>query len=271
MKYFDYQNNRLVFEGDSPHSDNWDRGWSRFDMKSYIENSKNERFVSGTTKLYINPDKSKKILEGGCGLGNFVYSLEHNGYDTYGVDFAERTIIKVNQMFPNLKITIGDVRKLDFADNYFDGYWSLGVIEHFYDGYGDILNEMKRVIKKGGYLFVTFPYMSPLRKIKARLGLYERFNKNTFDKTRFYQFALNASRVINDFEKCNFTLVKNNPLTGLKGMKDEVTFLKRPLQYLYDRKGFIFQVVGYAVSLMLSRFSGHAVLLVFRKNEKDPI
>lgn len=264
-KYFDRQKNRLIFEGDSPDSENWDKGWSRFDMKSYIENSKNERFVSGTTKQYIQADKSKKILEGGCGLGNFVYSLDYNGYDTYGIDFAERTVKKVNEMFPKLKITIGDVRKLDFADNYFDGYWSLGVIEHFYEGYGDILKEMTRITRKGGYLFVTFPYMSPLRKIKAKLGLYERFDENTFDKSRFYQFALNPSRVISDFEKSGFTLIKEKPLTGLKGMKDEVAFLERPLQYIYDGKSFIFKVVGYAISLMLSRFSGHAVLLVFRK------
>lgn len=266
MKYFDRSNNRLIFEGDSPHSDNWDKGWSVFDLKSYVENSVNERFVSGTTKRYIKASNDSKILEGGCGLGNFVYSLQHNGYDVYGVDFAERTVKRVNEAFPKLKISIGDVTKLNFTDDYFDGYWSLGVIEHFYDGYNSILSEMKRVTKKGGYLFITFPYMSPLRKVKARLGFYETFNEHNFDRNHFYQFALNASEVIKDLKKFGFVLVEEKPLTGLKGLKDEISFLNKPLQYIYDGKSFIFKAVGYLISMLLSRFSGHAMLLVLRKN-----
>ena len=267
MKYFDQGRNQLIFEGNQPHSDNWDKGWSTFDLKSYVENSRHERFVSGTTKQYIKAHKNKRILEGGCGLGNFVYSLQCNGYDTYGVDFAKRTVKRINDTFPELKVTIGDVRKLDFPDNYFDGYWSLGVIEHFYDGYTDILREMNRVTKKDAFIFVTFPYMSPLRKIKAKLGLYKRFEEKTFDRNSFYQFGLNAAAVIKDFETLGFIFVKEKPLTGLKGMKDEVYFLKKPLQYLYDGKSFFFRGLSYVISSILSPFSGHAVLLIFRNNK----
>jgi len=63
------------------------------------------------------------------------------------------------------------------------------VIEHFWEGYNEILKEAKRVLKPKGYLFLTFPYMSPLRKFRANLGLYRILDFNNKSKNDdFYQF-----------------------------------------------------------------------------------
>lgn len=56
-----------------------------------------------------------------------------------------------------------DVRKLQFADGFFDGYWSLGVIEYFWEGYNEIVNEVKRVIKPG--MFSVLINLSILHEI----------------------------------------------------------------------------------------------------------
>ena len=53
---------------------------------------------------------------------------------------------KIKLHWPQLDVSYGDVRALEFEDDSFDGYWSLGVIEHFPDGYEDIGQEMTRVI-----------------------------------------------------------------------------------------------------------------------------
>ncbi|GAI52286.1 unnamed protein product, partial [marine sediment metagenome] len=108
---------------------------------------RNNRFIIGHTKKYLSP--GAKVLEGGCGRGNKVYALYQHGYDAYGVDYAEETVKKVNQYAPELKITVDDIRNLNFEDGFFDGYWSLGVIEHFYDGYDAMLREMHRVLSEG--------------------------------------------------------------------------------------------------------------------------
>jgi len=42
---------------------------------------------------------------------------------------------------------------LKFPNNFFDGYWTLGVIEHFWEGYNQIIEEAKRVIKPGDIYF----------------------------------------------------------------------------------------------------------------------
>ena len=51
---------------------------------------------------------------------------------TMPIDYAPKTVEFVNKKFPFLDIRLGDVTKLDFDDNFFDAYWSFGVIEHFY-------------------------------------------------------------------------------------------------------------------------------------------
>ena len=59
-----------------------------------------------------------KILEGGCEIGQNVYGLKSWGYEAYGVDFARETVERTKKEFPELKIFVQDVRKLDFPDNF---------------------------------------------------------------------------------------------------------------------------------------------------------
>lgn len=206
------------------------------------------------------------ILEGGCGRGKNVASLVNNGYRVIGIDYAEKTVSILNQCVPVLDIRLGDVRKLPFDDNYFIGYWSLGVIEHFWEGYESIALEMSRVLKDNGYLFLTFPYMSPLRRIKGKLRLYDLWQK-TVPSNNFYQFALNSRLVIGDFQKLGFKLVRTLPWDGIKGTKDEIVIIKPLLQKLYDYKGnnIFIKFIRMSISMIMSPIAGHNVLLILKK------
>ncbi|MGR3318584.1 MAG: class I SAM-dependent methyltransferase, partial [Candidatus Anammoxibacter sp.] len=105
-------------------------------------------------------------------------SLHKAGFDAYGVDIAQDTVRTIRKRRPEIKIEIADVRKLPFSDEYFDGYWSLGVIGHFYDGYDKVFHEMRRIIRGGGYLFLSFPHMSFLRNCKVRRNKYLSFTQS---------------------------------------------------------------------------------------------
>lgn len=267
MKYYDYEKKRLVFEGSKATSHFWDSLWKVPDLKKTIENGSRENFVSRVTKKFINPASSKKILEGGCGKGVFVYSLTRCGYDAQGIDFAAETIKKVRSVMPELNVHEGDVRNLHFPDESFDGYWSLGVIEHFFEGYQEITNEMRRVIKKDGFLFLTFPYLSPIRKLKALLNIYPPFDRERFDQNTFYQFGLNPKTVIRDLRELGFSLIYTERLDGFKGLKDEAGPLKKPLQNIYDNQHFFAKVFGFIISKICAPFCAHSILLVFKKTK----
>ena len=135
----------------------WDSHWDLAEntIRQILSTKKN--FVSLITEKYLKPEHGI-ILEGGCGTGQNVAALVNNGYRCIGIDWAEKTVALLNRYAAGLDIRQGDVRKLPFPDKYFAGYWSMGVIEHFREGYEPVALEMARVIKDNGYLFLAFPY-----------------------------------------------------------------------------------------------------------------
>ncbi len=260
-RYLRKRDNVLVYIGTNADQDFWDSQWKEINNKKKTNFSKNS-YVSDITKKYLKPRSI--IIEGGCGRGNHVYSLKQNNYRPIGIDFAELTVKQVSDDYPELDIRQGDVRSLDFESDSIDGYWSLGVIEHFYDGYSDISEEMKRVLRSGGYLFLTFPSMNLLRKIKAKLGFYDDFNES--NNNDFYQFCLDPEDVIKNFQSLGLIKVKKTFRDGYKGLKDESPlFLKRYMQKIYDSDNLLAKSLRFTISKFFSWLSGHSCLIVFRK------
>jgi len=261
MKFFDKKNNQLVYLSQKATPEFWDECWDDAEFKKTVMGVSSRSYVKRMTEKFL--PTGSKILEGGCGRGQYVYALQKWGYDSYGVDFAPQTVKKIQELFPELKVTLGDVRDLPYEDNCFDGYWSFGVIEHFYEGFEPITKEMARVVKPGGFIFVTFPYFSPLRRLKSRLGKYPQHDEQNFAQEKFYQFALNVDNVIAEFKKQGLEIKKVKPIDGIKGLKDEVKFLKPVLQYIYGSKFLLMKVLRQLINIGFSRFSGHSVLCIF--------
>ena len=187
------------------------------------------------------------------------------GYRTIALDFAPKTVEFLKQHRPEVCPVLGDVRDLSLENESIDGYWSLGVIEHFYDGYDVILNEMHRVIKKDGYLFLTFPHMSKLRQIKAEKGLYQVWQENGTLIADFYQFALDDYQVIRAFEGYGFKLIRKCGLDGLKGFKDEISIGRSYMQAIYDGKTLKTKLAKKLLDMLLCPWSSHMALLVLKK------
>jgi len=271
-RYYNSNKKALVYIQSSATPEMWDNHWNigdgektKLTLSSSIDN-----FVSLVTQRYLSP-QSGLILEGGCGTGQYVASLTSLGYQALGIDFAPQTVETLNKVAPHLDIRLGDVRSLPLPDNSVSGYWSLGVIEHFYSGYDKISHEMARVIKPGGYLFITHPYMSTLRKVKVWLRLYS-YESHSSEPSDFYQFALNHDETINHFSQLGFSLCHFSPQAGLKGFKDEIPlFFKLPLQMLYDYQGKSLLVHGFrfALNTLLTPLCGHSCLIVFKMEDAE--
>ena len=260
-KFYDRENRRLVYLGAAPDSNFWDAHWQAADFERAIRIPHN-RFIVGHTSRYLPP--GSRILEGGCGRGDKVYALAHHGYDAHGVDFAPETVARVKRHAPELKVQLGDVRALPFDDSFFDGYWSLGVIEHFPEGYDPILREMHRVLRTGGYLFLTFPALSPLRAWKARLRRYPALPADETGAGDFYQFALDPPSVIRHFEANGFELLKRKLVDGFYGLTQECPGFSL-LQPVYESPHTPARALRVLVNRLTAAWAGHIVLLILRK------
>ena len=267
-RYWDKANSRLVYTGKSSNPDYWNNHWGKEVLKRNYSNIISlSDYVVNTTKKYLEPDSF--ILEGGCGLAYQVYKLHKSGFKVLGIDYADKTVKLVKQVKPELDIRLGDVRNLDFDNNTFDAYWSFGVIEHFYNGYDDIVKEMFRVIKPNGYLFITFPHISFLRKQKAKKNKYPEWNESSDEIKLFYQFALNHEGVVKDLEKHGFYFIEKQYIDGVKGLKDEIKLLHKPFSKIYGSKNVFNKIIAKLISVMSSKLASHSILLVLRKNKND--
>lgn len=264
-KTYDKERDRIVFYNKKANSQFWEEYWREnygSNPSHYIAGYKNNKFVLNLAKKYLD-NKNGRILDGGCGVGGFVYCLQHAGYNSIGIDYSGETVKVAKECYPGLNIQKQDVRNTSFEDNFFSIYFSFGVIEHFYEGYERILLEAARIIKPGGYLIISFPQISLLRRIKVNLNLFAQ--NQSVDKEHFYQFALNPEMVIGDIEHLGFQFVRKSQYDGIKGFKDEVTIFRPFLQVIYEvGKLYIFRLI---IDSILKGLSSHMAILVMKKKQ----
>jgi len=153
----------------------WERSWG--DIKNIEKSYRNAEkdYSSFFCKRYF-PRPPKKILEGGCGTGKYVYAYKKLGYDIIGVDFAGKTVEIINKNFPTLPVLKANVLDLPFEDGYFDCYYSGGVIEHFEEGPDKAIKEARRVLKKDGVFLAFVPYINLLRRIRFTFSSHSKKN-----------------------------------------------------------------------------------------------
>jgi SAM-dependent methyltransferase len=245
----------------------WDNFWHaerRPDWKSIFYST----FVSHTTLKYLN--RGSKILDAGCGDGRHVYSLQNSGFCAYGIDYATESISFIHSHTPDLQVALGDVTSMPYADNFFDGIWSIGVIEHFINGYDDVFKEARRCLRSDGYLFLTFPAMNPYRYLQIRFRHVFRLKAKAPDPDYFYQYLLPPQNTINKARHYNFEKVHAAYRSGLKGLKDSLqsTLIGRILSRAIrgaDSGNIYLKSLLKLVDIASSPIFGHSYLIVFKK------
>jgi 2-polyprenyl-3-methyl-5-hydroxy-6-metoxy-1,4-benzoquinol methylase len=107
----------------------------------------------------IIPDlKRRKILEVGCGRGEFLTAMKARGYDIIGVepDIYKHGLIKENAKSAGVQVeaVLSPGEKLPFDSETFDFIYCNNVIEHCKDPLL-LLEESSRVLKPQGLMYFT--------------------------------------------------------------------------------------------------------------------
>jgi SAM-dependent methyltransferase len=163
-----------------------------------------------------------RILEAGCGGGGVLNAIKKEGFPIEGIDNADESINLLTEF--NLPVKKMDVRKLDYADNEFSCYLSLGVIEHFLDisDARKVIEEAFRVVKPGGILFFSVPYLNIVRKNKMEGMGHESADIEHFN---FWQRAFSSDQLMDLFKNLDMTPLEMGYSNPLKGIGDEVQWL----------------------------------------------
>jgi ubiquinone/menaquinone biosynthesis C-methylase UbiE len=122
-----------------------------------------------------------RVLEAGCGLGQWAFLIAEQGHKVIGIDIAKRAIgvaedYAAKKGIKNCRFYCADLRAIPLKDKYFDYIFSFGVIEHFKNS-GEILSEFFRVLKPGGRVFISVPniysFHTVTRPLSQILGIWK--------------------------------------------------------------------------------------------------
>jgi len=157
----------------------WEKQYKDNGFKSQREYP-NESLIAFVKR---NCKTGDKILELGCGSGANIWFLGKEGYEAYGMDYAETGIEYCEKMLDKwgskAKLVVGDMRKLPYEDNYFDAIVDVVSVQHLkFSEHLGCLKEIYRCLKSGGKYFSYHLGENSISYIKGGGKLIDR---NTID------------------------------------------------------------------------------------------
>jgi ubiquinone/menaquinone biosynthesis C-methylase UbiE len=161
----------------------------------------------------------KRILEIGCGQGFKSHVLSNNKKNlVVGIDLSKKDLKIAKKRYPDIKFMYMNAEKLSFKKNYFDEVHAYDILEHV-DHLDLVLNEVNRILKKGGRFFINIPYHKSeywLLKIRP-----------SFHKEIHHVRIFKDNQLENMLEKRKFQLLKREYRDFLQHLELYVLFKRK--------------------------------------------
>lgn len=137
-----------IFDNQAMHYD----GWYKSKMGQFVDDVETQLAFRMFT-----PMKGMRILDVGCGTGNFSIKLAEMGCKVTGIDISEEMLKIAREKVKAKGLEVDfhqmDAYHLEFEENSFDGVFSMAAFE-FITEPQKAYDEMYRVLKPGGQLLI---------------------------------------------------------------------------------------------------------------------
>lgn len=175
----------------------WDRRSATYDDKKHDY----FRFMQKRVIAIARLKNGQRFLDIGCGTGwavGYAANLVGGDGEAYGIDIAPKMIerAKVNaRELKNVRFFQADAAALPFEDNLFDVIICTNSFHHYVNP-GKVLDEVYRVLKKGGRLFILDFTADGLISREINRGFQKREPEHVkFYSTPEYRHFFNAAKL----------------------------------------------------------------------------
>jgi SAM-dependent methyltransferase len=245
--------------GDQPEF--WAHRWRDTEYLEFLARYERGRLDQFDRVFKKHLPKGGRVIEAGCGRGQYVAALRALGYDAIGIDFAEPLVAGIKRAKPSLPVEVGDVRALPFPDGNFDAYISLGVVEHFWEGPELILAEARRVLKSGGLIIISVPYFGPHFRRRAE-RTFQRYTGELRDS--FYQYYFSRDVFAKHIAKSDFEVVETYFYDALYGAKRAYPLFAKLHSSSFIMRYGVHQLLKLGVPQALQAKFGHMQMIIGR-------
>jgi len=140
-------------------------------------------------ELYCGSPLRGRVLEIGCGRGEFILEAVEHGLEAVGVEYAEASASQARALVEGrARILTGDIDSANLPDGSFDYCVFADVIEHVRDP-AAFIERVWRALKPGGTVFIATPSIdSPTARLmrenwmEFKLEHLSYFNRHTLDQ-----------------------------------------------------------------------------------------
>jgi len=226
----------------------------------------------------VGQDKTKKILEAGCGAGRILRYFSEKEYDIVGMDFTESAIFKLKKTDPTLKVEVGDITDLEYADECFSYILAFGLYHNLeLESLKKAVLETNRVLLPGGKVCASFRADNIQTLLTDWLTGHRSRNIGIDIKPdKFHKLNLKKNEFRRLFEENGFVVEKMYPVENMPILykfkffrsKNHKIFnenIARKEGYLLSRFGNILQ--GVLMKIFPDEFCNIFVLIA-QKNEQ---
>jgi SAM-dependent methyltransferase len=177
-----------------------------------------QKYVAGDTGIQWPlptewlPPKGARILDAGCGAGEYLRLFAPISDERYGVDISPKMVAEASKYG---QARVGDVRNLPYADAEFDYVLSILAISHCGDPQR-ALSELRRVCRPGGTLVLILPnrfsIFCPIRRIAVALGKYTLGDSDHFTQPRLIRDGKKLGLEVTGFALWNRPTLCETPI-----------------------------------------------------------
>ncbi|ELZ87649.1 ubiquinone/menaquinone biosynthesis methyltransferase UbiE [Haloferax elongans ATCC BAA-1513] len=129
------------------------------DADAFVEKYRSESIAARFGDEFYEALSGERVLDAGCGPGRDTQTFNDDGFEVTGFDLTASFIETAAAEVPDASFARGDMRRLPFADDTFDGVWSCASFLHVpREDAPETLCEFSRVLDDDGTLYLSLKH-----------------------------------------------------------------------------------------------------------------